>query len=184
MTNQVKTKLLLHTCCGPCFLGVWEDLSTVQGISVTNYYYNPNIQPDDEYYKRLENLRFAAKGKTKLVIEDEYIPQEHLNAIKGLENEFPQRCLECYRIRLEKTAKFAKENNYDFFSTTLLVSPYQDHDSLKNLGHKVGVQYGVDFYYVDWRPYFREGQNTAKQMDIYRQKYCGCVYSLNESKPK
>lgn len=176
-------KLLLHTCCGPCFLGVWEDLKN-SDFEVTNYFYNPNIQPEEEYKLRLENLKKAVKGKTKGIIEEKYDFHEHLEAIKGHENEFPERCMYCYILRLTATANKAREEGFDAFSTTLLVSPYQKHEEIAMIGHQIGEKYGVEFIYRDWRPYFREGQNIAKDMDIYRQKYCGCLFSLRENGSK
>jgi len=170
-------KLLLHTCCGPCFLGVWEDLKT-RDLEITSYYYNPNIYPEAEHNKRLENLRIAASGKTKEVIAATYEPEKHAQAILGKENDFPGRCPECYRLRLMTTAKYASEHDYDAFSTTLLVSPYQNHGALKEIGEDIGKEFNVKFYYFDWRPYFRKGQDEAKFIPIYRQKYCGCKYSL------
>jgi predicted adenine nucleotide alpha hydrolase (AANH) superfamily ATPase len=174
-------KLLLHTCCGPCFLGVWEDLQD-KNLEITNYYYNPNIYPENEYKKRLENLKIATCGKTNGVIEAEYKPAEHAKMVVGHENDFPGRCVHCYRLRLEKTAKFAKENGFDAFSTTLLVSPYQQHEVLKQTGEELAKQFGVKFYYKDFRPYYRPGQEMAKIIPIYRQKYCGCKYSLHPQK--
>lgn len=176
-------KLLLHTCCGPCFLGVWEDLKT-SDFEVTNYFYNPNIQPEDEYKLRLENLRKVVSGKTEGILEEEYDATEHLNAVKGHEEEFPERCMHCYILRLNQTAKKAKDLGFDAFSTTLLVSPYQKHEELAMIGRQVGEKYGVKFYYRDWRPYFREGQNVAKEMELYRQKYCGCIFSRDENSSK
>lgn len=173
-------KLLLHTCCGPCFLGVWEDLST-SDFEVTNYFYNPNIQPKAEYIERLESLKTAAEGKTKEIIEENYDEAEHLEAIAGHEKDFPGRCIYCCILRLEKTAKKAKELGFDAFSTTLLVSPYQKQEELAMIGKQLGEKYGIEFHYKDWRPYFRSGQNIAKELNIYRQKYCGCKYSKTES---
>lgn len=175
--------MLLHTCCGPCFLGVWQDLQ-IADFEVTNYFYNPNIQPESEYKLRLENLKKAAGGKTKGIIEENYNAAEHLDAIKGHENEFSERCIYCYILRLNQTAKKAKELGFDAFSTTLLISPYQKHEELALVGRKIGEKYGVEFYYRDWRPYFREGQNVAREMELYRQKYCGCIFSLHESGSK
>lgn len=169
-------KLLLHTCCGPCFLGTWEDLED-QDLDVTNYFYNPNIYPREEYLKRLEYLMVAAKGKSSRVVEAPYEPGQYAEAIKGEDKNFPGRCALCYRLRLANTAEYAKKNNFEAFSTTLLVSPYQDHVAIKQIGEDVSREYGVEFYYRDWRPYFREGQETAQMKQIYRQKYCGCVYS-------
>lgn len=169
-------KLLLHTCCGPCFLGTWEQLKT-SGLLVTNYYYNPNIYPKEEYEKRLENLLITAKNKSQEVITGEYQQDDYFRVVKGLEKEFPKRCLKCYGLRLLKTAQRAKKDNYEYFSTTLLVSPYQRHEELKEIGKKIAKEVGVEFYYKDWRPYYQEGQNIAKSAEIYRQKYCGCLFS-------
>lgn len=172
----MKRKLLLHTCCGPCFLGTYENLKA-SDFEITNYFHNPNIWPEEEYQRRKENLKKVTAEIGSEFIEGEYLPGEHAVAIRGLESEFPGRCLECYRIRLEKTAQYAKENGYDFFSTTLLVSPYQQHEALKEIGEKIGKQIGVPFCYQDFRPGYRAGQTKAKELEIYRQKYCGCKYS-------
>jgi predicted adenine nucleotide alpha hydrolase (AANH) superfamily ATPase len=172
----IMERLLLHTCCGPCFLGTWEDLKD-SSLQVTNYFYNPNIQPNEEYRKRLDNFKKAAQGKTELIIEEAYDQKEHKKAISGLEDKFLQRCVKCYELRLEKTAKKASEEGYDYFSTTLLVSPYQQHETLKEIGENLGKKYSVNFYYRDFRPHYREGQEAAKKGDIYRQRYCGCLYS-------
>jgi len=172
-------RLLLHTCCGPCFLGVWEELGT-RDLEVTNYFYNPNIFPEAEYNKRLEHLRKAVAGKTAGLVEAKYEPEAYDTAVTGLEQSFPERCPHCYRLRLEKVAKYAKAHGFDAFSTTLLVSPYQQHEMLAKIGVEVAAKHGVDFYYSDWRPYFREGQNEARSLDLYRQKYCGCKHSLNQ----
>jgi predicted adenine nucleotide alpha hydrolase (AANH) superfamily ATPase len=174
-------KLLLHTCCGPCFLGVWEDLQG-KGFEITNYYNNPNIYPEEEYLKRLENLHQSAKEKTAEVVVAKYEPELHAQAILGQEQDFPGRCLNCYRIRLEQTAEYAKKHGFEAFSTTLFVSPYQQHDSLRLICEEISSKTSVTFYYQDWRPHFREGQNVARDGGIYLQKYCGCKYSLNESK--
>lgn len=169
-------RLLLHTCCGPCFFGSFEGLKD-EKFKITSYFYNPNIQPKEEWEKRLQNLQIAAEGKTEGVITENYDPENHVQAIIGKEDEFPKRCLDCYRLRLKKTAQKAKEEGFDLFSTTLLISPYQQHDALRGIGDEVGKEFGVSFYYKDLRPYFKEGQEIAKEKCIYRQKYCGCLYS-------
>jgi epoxyqueuosine reductase len=169
-------KLLLHSCCGPCFLGTFEGLKD-KDFEITNYFYNPNIQPGEEWEERKENLRLAAQGKSKELIIEDYHPEEHAAIIKGEESDFPKRCLDCYRLRLDKTAQYASGNGYDLFSTTLLVSPYQQHEVLKNIGQELADKYGVEFYYQDFRNFYRVGQAKAKEGDLYRQKYCGCLYS-------
>jgi predicted adenine nucleotide alpha hydrolase (AANH) superfamily ATPase len=169
-------KILLHTCCGPCFLGSYEGLKN-EDLEITNFYYNPNIQPVDEWNTRLENLKSAALGKSAAVLVSPYDPENYAEAVAGKESEFPRRCLDCYRLRLQKTAESARDGGYDLFSTTLLISPYQQHEALKNIGREVGQRVGIDFYYKDLRPFFKEGQAIAKNQNLYRQKYCGCLYS-------
>jgi epoxyqueuosine reductase len=170
------TKILLHTCCGPCFLGSFEGLKD-EGLEITNFFYNPNIWPEEEYLKRKEYLLNVTKKTKTSFIEGDYKPEEHAQAIKGEESEFPKRCLDCYQLRLKKTAQKAKDDGFDIFSTTLLISPYQQHDDLRRIGEEVAQETGVTFFYKDLRPYFKEGQELAKNSDIYRQKYCGCKYS-------
>ena len=113
--------------------------------------------------------------KVKAIFEENYGLQEFC---KNVINDLKNRCQEyCYPVRLEQTAKYAKENGYDCFSTTLLVSPYQNHEMLIEVGKQMGERYGVDFLYRDFRVGFREGQQKAKELGLYRQKYCGCVFS-------
>jgi len=174
-------KLLLHTCCGPCFLGVWEELGTHSDAETTLYYFNPNIYPEEEYAKRLDNLRKAAGAKKVELIETDWKNDCYEAAVSAGNTDLPVRCLGCYRLRLTETAKYAKKEGFDAFSTTLLVSPYQQHEELKKIGEEVGAAVGIDFYYTDWRPHFREGQNEAKNLELYKQRYCGCKFSLAES---
>jgi predicted adenine nucleotide alpha hydrolase (AANH) superfamily ATPase len=173
------TKLLLHTCCGPCFLGVWQDLAP-KDFEVVNLFYNPNVQPEFEYQKRLDNLKKAARKRSRDILTSDYDKEEHEKAIARLEQNFPERCLKCYRLRLERAAQEAISNDFDLFSITLLTSPYQQHEDLKLIGQRVGDKIGVEFYYQDWRPYFRQGQNLARELNIYRQKFCGCKWSKIE----
>lgn len=153
-------------------MGVWEDLKS-SDLKVTNYFYNPNIWPKEEYEKRQENLKKVVKGTgTDLVIGD-YEPKEHQKAVTN-DGSFPNRCPECYKLRLRATAEYAKKNNYDYFSTTLLVSPYQNHEAIIKIANQISKELGIEFYYVDWRTDYRRGQQRAKDLGIYRQKYCGC----------
>ncbi|MEI6266353.1 MAG: epoxyqueuosine reductase QueH [bacterium] len=174
-------KLLLHACCGPCFLGVWRELSSHKDIDTSLIYYNPNIFPDSEYDKRYHNLIKASIGKVNNLIKPDYQSQLYGIAINKNNSAYPGRCLYCYRLRLEKVAQYAVKNAYDAFSTTLLVSPYQQHDILKKIAEEVAAKHNIKFYYYDWRPYFRESQNDARQTGLYLQKYCGCEYSLKEA---
>ena len=174
-------KLLLHTCCGPCFLGVWEELSLHPEIETTLYYFNPNIYPEEEFKKRLQNLKLVADQKSLPLITTDWQNGLYNNGISQTGAIFPSRCLGCYRIRLLDVAKYAKLNGYDAFSTTLFVSPYQQHKELRQIGEEIEKIVGIKFYYTDWRPFFRKGQTDAKTLGIYRQRYCGCQYSLSES---
>lgn len=158
------------------------------GIQTTLYYFNPNIHPEAEWATRLENLKIVSDNKKVGLVVTDYQPVSYNEAIDNAtrdprfrKDDNVYRCPVCYRLRLEKTAKYAKENGYDAFSTTLFVSPYQQHDVLRKVAEEVSKEVGIDFYYTDWRPYFREGQNEARQLNLYRQRYCGCKYSLAES---
>jgi hypothetical protein len=160
-------------------LGVWEDLKS-SNFEVTNYFYNPNIWPTEEHDKRKENLlQVVAELGTK-IIEEKYEPQEYQRAVRGVEEEPSERCLRCYELRLQKTAERAKRDNFEYFSTTLMVSPYQNREALLSLGRRVGASVGVNFYEADWRGNFRKGQAIARDLNIYRQKYCGCSYSRKD----
>jgi predicted adenine nucleotide alpha hydrolase (AANH) superfamily ATPase len=152
----------------------------LSNFEITGYFYNPNIQPKEEYDLRLDNFKKATIGKLTRIITEEYAPDTHLRAVKGFEKDPGMRCLLCYKLRLTKTAEQAKKEGIDTFSTTLLVSPYQNHDALKKIGEEVARAHGLTFYYQDLRPYFRTGQDDAKKGDIYRQKYCGCLFSKEE----
>ncbi|NCO65739.1 MAG: hypothetical protein COW32_04285 [Candidatus Aquicultor secundus] len=164
--------LLVHTCCGPCF--VYPHSILKDTYRITSYYFNPNIHPSMEYMRRLETLAgFCSSAGVDLRV-GEYDPQVYLRAVAGNEND---RCRTCYSIRLNEAARFAAEKGYDAFTTTLLISPYQKHELLNQLGVEIGSHYGIEFKYWDFRPGFRAGQERAKELDMYRQPYCGCIYS-------
>ncbi len=168
-------KLLLHTCCAPCSVYCIKSLRG-EDIEPTVYWYNPNIHPYMEYKARRDALKqYTESIGVQAIFEEDYGLREFCkNVINDLEN----RCSKyCYKIRLEQTAKFAKENGYDTFSTTLLISPYQQHEVLKQLGEEVAKKYDLTFLYRDFRPGFREGQKEARELGLYMQKYCGCVFS-------
>ncbi|MCM8779572.1 MAG: epoxyqueuosine reductase QueH [Candidatus Omnitrophica bacterium] len=164
-------KLLLHTCCAPCLIYPLERLKA-KGFSVTGFFYNPNIHPFSEY----KNRKQALESLNEDVVYPEYLPQEFFREINGKEVN-PGRCFLCWQLRLKKTAKEARQKGFQGFSTTLLVSPYQDQEALKDIGNKAAKDEGVEFYYEDFRPGFRQAHNKAKEQGIYCQKYCGCIYS-------
>ena len=168
-------KLLLHTCCAPCSVYCIDSLRK-EGIEPTVYWFNPNIHPYIEYKTRRDTLvEYAKSINVEAIFEDNYGLRDFCkNVINNLET----RCKDyCYPVRLEQTAKYAKENGYDCFSTTLLVSPYQNHDAIIEVANEMAKKYGVEFLYKDFRVGFREGQAKARKLGLYMQKYCGCVFS-------
>ena len=167
--------LLLHTCCAPCSVYCIDSLRK-EGIEPVSYWFNPNIHPYIEYKTRRDTLiEYSKMENFKLIIEENYGLDDFC---KNVSNDLKNRCKNyCYPVRLEQTAKFAKENGYDAFSTTLLVSPYQQHDVIKELAEQLAKKYEIDFVYRDFRVGFREGQAKARELGLYMQKYCGCVFS-------
>ena len=176
-------KLLLHSCCAPCSSRCIEYLSNYFDITVL--YYNPNISPQEEYEKRKkEQIRFLKEfsSKNKLDILDvEYNYNDFLDIVKGLEQEKEGgiRCFKCYQLRLEKTAILAKENNFDYFGTTLTVSPYKNSSKLNEIGSLLEKKYNVPYLYSDFKK--KDGYKSSillsNKYNLYRQNYCGCIYS-------
>ena len=168
-------KLLLHTCCAPCSVYCIDSLRK-EGIEPTVYWYNPNIHPYIEYKTRMDCLKEYTKSiNVKAIFEEDYGLREFC---KNVVNDIENRCANyCYKVRLTQTAKYAKENGYDAISTTLLVSPYQKHEILKKQAEEIAKEYGLEFLYRDFRVGFREGQAKARELGLYMQKYCGCVFS-------
>ncbi len=167
-------KLLLHTCCAPCLIYPLEKLKE-KWFEVTGFFYNPNIHPFSEYQTRKQAIEDFVKTSNAEVIYPEYNPVEFFHAVH--EKEANGRCSHCWSLRLKATAKAAKKGGFSHFSTTLLVSPYQDQELLKNIGNDVAKEEGVDFYYEDFRPGFKKAHEIARSQNIYCQKYCGCLYS-------
>jgi predicted adenine nucleotide alpha hydrolase (AANH) superfamily ATPase len=177
-------KLLLHCCCAPCSVSCTGSLRA-ENIIPHLFWYNPNIHPYTEYKSRRDCLKeFAKNENLNLMLIDEYGLRIFLGEVfseaKNPSVSYPDRCKLCYRIRLKKTASFAAQEGYTAFSTTLLISPYQDHEALKLTGEEMSEKYGVEFLYRDFRPLFREGQSKARAANLYMQKYCGCVFSEEE----
>ena len=168
-------KLLLHSCCAPCSVQCIESLAE-EGISPALLWYNPNIHPVTEYSFRRDSLcAFAKEKELPLIIEDEYGLRSFIKY-----GEDAGRCAYCYRIRLEKTARLAVEKAYNAFSTTLLISPYQNHDLIRETGERLAAIYNIEFLYRDFRPRFRKGREQAREAGYYMQKYCGCIFSEEE----
>ena len=166
--------ILLHACCGPCSTYPTKVLSEA-GQDFTLYYFNPNIQPYKEFKKRLATLReFCALKKYKLIVDKSYPLEE---TVRGMLSEPTVRCAYCYRVRLEQAAKYAKENGFTAFSTTLLVSPYQKHELIKATAEEMSKKYDIPFAYEDYRVGYEEGKQISLDLDMYRQPYCGCIFS-------
>ena len=168
-------KLLLHTCCAPCSVYVIDSLKE-EGINPTCFWFNPNIHPYMEYKARRDTLIEYTKtiGVDLLIKEDYGLKEFCKRVIDDLEN----RCSNyCYKIRLEETVKYAKENGFDSFTSTLFVSPYQEHEEMKKICEELAKKYNIEFVYRDFRPGFRQGQAKARELGLYMQKYCGCIFS-------
>lgn len=169
-------RLLLHICCGPCSIYPIRQLAGNKFDKITGFYYNPNIHPLDEYERRKLALRKIEKELGMEVIYPDYRIEEYFQKIALKENP-PDRCTECWRLRLYATADFALKNKFDAFTTTLLISPYQNHELVRDIGSHIAKEKRIEFYYEDFRAGFGESQQEAREMELYRQKYCGCVFS-------
>ena len=168
---------LLHICCAPCSLMCIETLRA-ENIDVTGFWYNPNIHPYTEYKARRDTLILHAQNvNMPLVTIDDYGLREFVRLVYP---DLEDRCEKCYDIRLDRAAKYASENGFDSFSTSLLISPYQKHDLIRGVAERKAAKYNISFLYRDFRPYFREGQKRAREAGYYMQKYCGCVFSEEE----
>ena len=185
----MKKRLLLHSCCGPCSSGVIGQVA--EEYQVTLLFYNPNIQPNDEYDRRLEAQKIVVDkmnseyGYGVELIEVDYNPEEFFSKTKGLEKEREggARCKECFYLRLDKTASYAKQHGYDIFTTTLSISPHKDYELLNHIGKEMSDKYGVDYMSANFKKndgYLNSIRNS-KKYKIYRQEYCGCIYSKLES---
>jgi len=178
-TEPVRRDLFLHVCCGPC--AEWPVKSFLdEGLSLTAFYYNPNIHPLFEHDRRRDNAaRLMQMHNIPFITDDTFLEDEW--KAKAWEGRFPSRCEMCYDIRMRRTAEEARKQGFTAFSTTLLVSPYQNHEGIIKAALRAADENGISFVYRDFRPGFREGQRMAKEDGLYRQKYCGCIFSLEES---
>jgi epoxyqueuosine reductase len=170
-------RVLLHTCCAPCTIYPLKVLRA-GGYSPSGLFFNPNIHPFAEYRKRLDAMRdYAAHSGMDLDVAEGYPVELYFRSVSYQETE---RCRNCYRIRLEETARKAVEGGFEFFSTTLLYSKYQKHELIKEKAQIVAGETGIKFIYMDFRQGWQEGIDISKALNIYRQKYCGCIYSERE----
>ena len=177
------SKLLLHACCAPCSSAVLERLSSYFKISI--FYYNPNITEEEEYQKRIQELKkFVSKYETKYpvdIIEGKYEPDKWWEISQGLEKE-PERgkrCYKCYQLRLEETARIADELNFPYFCTTLTLSPHKNANWINEIGELLDSNYQSHYLYSDFKKKngYKRSIELSKEYDLYRQDYCGCIYS-------
>lgn len=174
--NAIRMKILLHTCCAVCLAHVSGELRT-RGVQFTAYFYNPNVHPLIEWRKRLLATRLLSQREdVPLDVDETYGLVEFLRAVVGRE-EVPSRCEVCYTMRLSRTAERAKALGFDGFSTTLLASTRQDVGRIRRIGADISKKSGLVFLDDDWRDTQDAGMEIARRMSLYRQQYCGCVYS-------
>ena len=174
----MPAKLLLHACCAPCLIGTKPVIDNIGDFDISCFWYNLNIHPFTEYKSRLAALTDYTSGNNiNLIVKDYYGLVEFT---ENVINKLDERCNYCYETRIKETVKYAKENGFDMFSTTLLVSPYQKHEKIKETCEKYAEESGVEFLYADFRANFRNGQKSAREKNIYMQKYCGCIFSEQE----
>ena len=175
--------LLLHACCAPCSSAVLNRLANFFKISI--FYYNPNITEEEEYQERINELkRFVSEFKTKYpveIIEGNYEPEKFMEMAKGLEKE-PERgkrCYKCYELRLEETAKIAEELGFNNFATTLTLSPHKNANWINEIGEKLDKKYNSNYLYSDFKKKegYKKSIELSKEYNLYRQDYCGCIYS-------
>ena len=170
-------KLLLHICCAPC-ANMPIDALLDAGHDLTGFWYNPNIHPFTEYRSRRNCLReYAEKIGLPLVEQDDYGLRPFCRAVA---DDIDGRCVKCYEMRLRRTAEVAKAQGFDAFTSSLFISPYQQHELLRDAAYRAAEEVGVQFLYEDFRPMFRDGQTRARELGFYIQKYCGCVFSEQE----
>ena len=183
--GDAKPGILLHSCCGPCSSSVLELLSKY--FDVTVLWYNPNLYPETEYDKRLETQKqlidaIAEDGVQARLLVEPWRSEDYFSRIKGLENEPEEgkRCLECFKIRLEETARIASERGFEWFCTTLTVSSRKDAVAINAIGREAEAKYGVKWLPSEFKK--REGNHRSiilsEKYGLYRQEYCGCVFSL------
>ena len=168
---------LLHICCAPCANQCIEVLKA-DGIETTGFWYNPNIHPFTEYRARRNCVReYAQSVGLPLLEQDDYALRPFIRKVADRTEE---RCIKCYEMRLNEAARQAAEGGFDSFTSSLFISPYQNHELMRETAQRAAAEYGVEFLYRDFRPLFKQGQEKARELGFYMQKYCGCVFSEEE----
>jgi predicted adenine nucleotide alpha hydrolase (AANH) superfamily ATPase len=186
--EQRRPRLLIHSCCAPCSSYVLEYLSGYFDITV--FYYNPNIHPEGEYIRRVREqqnlIREMPLQPEVQFIQGEYVPADYYDKVKGLEAEAEggRRCFICYELRLREAVRLAAEEGFDYFTTTLSISPYKNAGKLNEIGNNLAKEYGVPFLPSDFkkRNGYKRSIELSREYNLYRQDYCGCVFSLRDRK--
>jgi predicted adenine nucleotide alpha hydrolase (AANH) superfamily ATPase len=186
VSKEQVPSLLLHSCCAPCSSYVLEYLANY--FKITVFYYNPNIYPEKEYRRRVqEQINFIQEFKTKNkveFIEGKYDSESFYRSAKGMEDEKEggSRCTVCFELRLREVAIMAKSGNYDYFTTTLSISPHKDVKRLNNIGGELSKEYGVNYLFSDFKKKegYKRSIELSKEYNLYRQDYCGCIFSKRE----
>lgn len=184
--NGIVPTLLLHSCCAPCSSYCLSYLS--EYFSITLLYYNPNIYPEDEYFKRVEEQKRLINEMEfrhpVSFIEGSFDPKEFYDAVKGLENirEGGERCFRCYELRLREAAEYAKKGGFDYFTTTLSISPLKNAQKINEIGEKLSEEYGVKHLPSDFKKKdgYKKSTLLSREYGLYRQDYCGCIFSKKE----
>jgi len=172
-------RLLLHICCANCAIYPLDRIRRL-GIEFAGLWFNPNIHPYQEYRMRLESLqRLSEEWRFPVIYNHTYDLNLFLKRVIDTP-QVPERCAYCYRLRLEETAKRAKEEGAEAFSTSLIVSPYQRYELIVEIGKELAERYNIEFFFEDMRSHYRDGLRISKELGLYRQKYCGCIYSEAE----
>lgn len=181
--EQKKDKIILHACCAICSAYPVSYL-TDAGYSVSVYFYNPNIYPDSEYQKRLEAERTLCKHYGVELIEGEYEREKFFACAKGFENEPEKgkRCIECFKLRLDKTAQLCKEKGIKNFTTSIVISPHKNFALLSSLGKEIAQEYGLNYLDINFKKQdgFLKTNQISRNLNLYRQSYCGCEFALRQ----
>jgi len=183
--KDTRPRLLLHACCAPCSSAVVERLAADYAITI--YFYNPNIHPQAEYIKRLDELQHWCDQIAGIAcITPDYVPEKWMEQVRGLEQE-PERgrrCNRCFRLRLQHAARYASLHNYDLFTTVLSISPHKRYACINRLGLSLARRYGIDFYAANFKKKngYKRSVEISRELNFYRQNYCGCVFSANQTR--
>jgi len=173
----LNSSVLVHVCCAACALAVLEPLRRVGRVAL--HFYNPNIHPLIEFRRRLTAVQvLAERERLELIADDRYGLREFLARTAPWDR--PARCLACWRMRLSETARVATEKGFEAITTTLLSSSHQDHEAIRRIGEEEAAARGLAFHYEDFRPLAAKAHEEAKRMNLYRQQYCGCIFSEEE----